>query len=250
MIAFPNDIIDNDFVPTYYPSTIYWENAQTINLTQNATNIDILVITAENTAIRNHGSIGGDVVLNYLPFGLINGSGLPFKSNAIIYAIKNGNDFKNFSISNNLEHYNIASLPSGNYEIIVNRLGYASDSKSVYLPNGANIDTIDFVLDTLNYIITNINTGTNIPDDFVLYQNYPNPFNPFTNIRFEIPKSSYVKIIVYDLLGREIRRLVDKNLGPGSYNISWEAVNLSTGVYFYKLVTEEFTDIKKMILIK
>lgn len=250
VIAFPNDIVDNDFVPTYYPSTIYWENAQTINLTQNTTNIDILVFTAENTAVRSLGSIGGDAILNYKPFGVINGNGLPFKSSAIIYAIKNGNEFKNFSISNTLEKYNIVSLSTGNYQIIINRLGYKSDSASVYLPSGVNLDTVDFTLDTLNYIVTNIVTNTNIPDEFVLYQNYPNPFNPVTSIRFDISKLSNVKITVYDMLGRELTGLIEKDLNAGSYAVKWNATSYPSGVYFYKLETEEYVDTKKMVLLK
>ena len=249
VIAFPNDIIENDFVPTYYPSTIYWENAITLNLTQNTTNIDILVFSAENPNMRSLGSIGGDVILNYLPFGLINGSGLPFKSNAIIYA-KIGNTFKNFSISSPLERYNISLLPPGNYKIIANRLGYASDSLTVTLPSGANIDTIDFVLDTLNHTITNININTNIPNDFALYQNYPNPFNPVTSIKFDIDQLSHVRIIIYDLLGRKLTKLFENDLRAGNYILNWNAVNYPSGVYFYRLETEEFIAIKKMILIK
>jgi len=250
VIAFPNDIVDNDFVPTYYPSTIYWENAITINLTQNTTNIDILVITVENIANRSLGSISGDVILNYKPFGVVNGNGLPFKSDAIVYAIKNGNEFKNFSISNTLEKYYISSIPSGNYTIIANRMGYESESLTVTLPVGVNIENVDFVLDTLNYIITNININTNISDDFALYQNYPNPFNPETSIRFDLSKLSNVKITLYDMLGRELTGLIEKNLSPGSYIVNWNAVNYPSGVYFYKLEAGEFTDIKKMVLIK
>ncbi|MBL7128205.1 MAG: T9SS type A sorting domain-containing protein [Ignavibacteria bacterium] len=250
VIAFPNDIIENDFVPTYYPSTIYWENALTINLTQNTTNIDILVFTAENTAVRNLGSIGDKVILNYLPPGIVNGSGLLFKSNAIIYAIKNGNEFKNFSISNRFEEYNITSLSPGNYKIIANRLGYTSDSTLVYLSSGVNLDTIDFVLEISNGLITNSQISSNIPEDFVLYQNYPNPFNPTTSIRFDLSKLSNVKITLYDVLGRELTGLIEKDLNAGSYVVNWNASNYPSGVYFYKLETEDFFDVKRMVLIK
>ena len=89
-----------------------------------------------------------------------------------------------------------------------------------------------------------------IPTSFNLYQNYPNPFNPLTNIQFDIPKASYVKIVVYDNLGRMVSKLIDENLIAGSYEVTWTAKNITSGLYFYKIETKEFTSVKKMILIK
>ncbi|MGH2576022.1 MAG: agmatine deiminase family protein [Ignavibacteria bacterium] len=92
--------------------------------------------------------------------------------------------------------------------------------------------------------------GNTIPGRYRLYQNYPNPFNPTTNINFDIPKSSFVKLVVYDILGREVTVLINENLNAGSYKYEWNASNLTSGVYFYKLQTEEFKDVRKIILIK
>jgi len=105
-------------------------------------------------------------------------------------------------------------------------------------------------LDTLNYIITNINPNINSPNSSVLYQNYPNPFNPVTNIKFSIGKLSNVKITIYDLLGRELTRLIENELRAGTYIINWNASNYPSGVYFYKLEAGEFTSVNKMVLIK
>jgi hypothetical protein len=77
-----------------------------------------------------------------------------------------------------------------------------------------------------------------IPKVFELYQNYPNPFNATTIIKFDIKKQSDVKVIVYDILGRYITVLTDQNLLPGSYRLSWNSSGVSSGVYFYELVTE------------
>ena len=82
-----------------------------------------------------------------------------------------------------------------------------------------------------------------------------NPFNPSIKIKFDIPKSSYVKLIVYDALGREIKTLVNGKLNAGRYEVSWPAPtgdgsSYPSGVYFYKLTTNEFSDIKKLILLK
>ncbi len=90
----------------------------------------------------------------------------------------------------------------------------------------------------------------NIPAKFELEQNFPNPFNPSTTIRFNIPKSSFVTLKVYDILGNEAAFLVNEELTGNSYEIKWDAVNYPSGVYFYKITAGEFTETKKMILVK
>ena len=92
--------------------------------------------------------------------------------------------------------------------------------------------------------------GTEIPRKFELYQNYPNPFNPSTNIRFDILKSSNVKIVVYDNLGRIVSELLNEKLSTGSYEVEWKASGHPSGIYFYKIITKEFSDVQKMILLK
>jgi hypothetical protein len=92
--------------------------------------------------------------------------------------------------------------------------------------------------------------GNIIPDKFKLNQNYPNPFNPATNIKFSIPKSGIVKLVVYDLLGKQVAELVNGQYSAGTYKVDFDAAGLSSGAYFYKIETDGFTDIKKMILVK
>ncbi|MCX6174235.1 MAG: fibronectin type III domain-containing protein [Ignavibacteriales bacterium] len=89
-----------------------------------------------------------------------------------------------------------------------------------------------------------------IPDEFQLYQNYPNPFNPTTTIRFAIPQQSKVKIIVYDVIGREVIKLVDSEKPPGYYESSFKAEYLPSGIYIYQIITDGFNQAKKMILLK
>jgi len=93
-------------------------------------------------------------------------------------------------------------------------------------------------------------TGTVAPAEFSLQQNYPNPFNPSTQIKFSMPQTSDVKVIVTDLLGREIATLVNDNLAAGNYSVNFNASDLSSGIYFYTLITDNFKQSKKMILIK
>jgi photosystem II stability/assembly factor-like uncharacterized protein len=88
------------------------------------------------------------------------------------------------------------------------------------------------------------------PKSFSLQQNYPNPFNPTTKIKYDLPKSGTVKLSIYDNLGREIRSIVNGFKNAGVYEINFDGSKLSTGVYFYRLTTSEFSETKRMLLIK
>lgn len=108
----------------------------------------------------------------------------------------------------------------------------------------------------LTYIDKTANT---YPKQYKLSQNYPNPFNPSTRIKFDVAASNLtlseakglmVKLVIYDILGHEITTLVNEKLKPGSYEVQWNASNFPSGVYFYSLKTESFTQTKRMVLIK
>jgi hypothetical protein len=92
--------------------------------------------------------------------------------------------------------------------------------------------------------------SSEVPDRFSLSQNYPNPFNPSTKIKFQIPKKGFVKLTVFNVLGKDIQVLVSRELSPGIYEVDFVGSDLPSGVYYYKLETEEFTQSKKMVLIK
>ena len=92
--------------------------------------------------------------------------------------------------------------------------------------------------------------STILPDQFRLLQNYPNPFNPSTKIRFDISKSSYIKLVVYDALGRVVAIPVNENLKAGVYEAEFDGGELSSGVYFNRIQAGEFVETKKMLLLK
>jgi len=94
------------------------------------------------------------------------------------------------------------------------------------------------------------NYQRNLPDQFLLYQNYPNPFNPTATIRYDLPKDAKVLIKVYDIIGREVRKLVDEFKKAGSYTVSFDGTNLASGIYFYRIEAGDFVQTKKMVLIK
>jgi photosystem II stability/assembly factor-like uncharacterized protein len=98
--------------------------------------------------------------------------------------------------------------------------------------------------------VVNVQTQTDIPQSYYLAQNYPNPFNPTTTIKYSIPHSSFASIKVYNDLGKEVAVLVDEEKPAGNFEVNFNAKNLSSGVYFYKLQAGSFVQAKKMILLK
>lgn len=108
---------------------------------------------------------------------------------------------------------------------------------------------IDYNGNFSNYDLNNsINIG--VPTKFALYQNFPNPFNSSTKIRFDICKQSNVKLILYDITGREITNLVNRKMDPDYYEVTWSSSNFSSGVYFLRIYAGDFIDTKKMVLVK
>lgn len=128
-----------------------------------------------------------------------------------------------------------------------------TEYKGIYLFHCHNLEHEDDGM-MLNFKIVDkigINEeGTGIPDKFNLYQNYPNPFNPVTNIKFDLPESGKISLKVYDRLGKKAAELINGYRSAGSYEINFDATGLSSGVYFYKLVTGKITATKRMLLIK
>jgi hypothetical protein len=95
-----------------------------------------------------------------------------------------------------------------------------------------------------------VSVPTNKTYQFELAQNYPNPFNPTTTIQFSIPETSFIELSVFDILGRKVAKLVEGKFEVGTHKVTFDATNLSSGIYFYKLKSEKFSAVKKMILMK
>ncbi|MCI0474226.1 MAG: T9SS type A sorting domain-containing protein, partial [Ignavibacteria bacterium] len=133
-----------------------------------------------------------------------------------------------------------------------------SGTGSYTSPDSTGNDTIitislkNAILQTARWIplVGISNNGAEIPAEWRLYQNYPNPFNPVTKIEFDVIKTGMVKIAVYDILGKEVEILANEVLQPGKYKTDFDASKLSSGVYFYRITANEFTDIKRMMVIK
>ena len=125
-------------------------------------------------------------------------------------------------------------------------------SNDATLGTSANPDASDPTWVQANILILNVEDGINnssIPTRFSLSQNYPNPFNPTTTIQYQIPELSFVKLKVYDVLGNEILTLVNEEKPAGNYKLNWNATNIPSGVYFYKIKAGSFVVTKKMVLL-
>ena len=108
----------------------------------------------------------------------------------------------------------------------------------------------------LNDVVTSVgNENARLPESYLLEQNYPNPFNPSTVINYQLPVYGRVELKIFDVLGREVSTLVNEEKSPGKYQVQWNGTNsfgnfVSSGIYFYRLTSGKFTEIKKMVLIK
>jgi hypothetical protein len=225
-------------VITYYPSTTYWQGATTLYPTGNLTNINIGAIRL--TATTNSNSVNGKVMrLTDAQIGNL--------KDAVLYA-KNGNTFVRCGVSDGNGVYHLPSLPAGSLKIICNRIGFTNDSAMVNVTSSSNIDSINFHLYRGSVGIKQISSV--VPSEYKLYQNYPNPFNPRTRIQYSVVSSKNVSLIVYDILGKEVETLVNEKQSPGVYEVTFNAGNLSSGIYFYTLISGDFKATKRFVLIK
>ncbi len=254
IIAFPDDELDGGldtgYVPTYYPSTISWASAGVIYAPGNLTNINISVIRENKNAVSGSlaANISGYVYLNIAPprpAGIL--TGFPFLKGSIVY-LKKDTSFVKFAVSNENEAYSLTGLEPGTYTLNVQRLGYETEIRTIVL-SSTNLDTVNFYLDTLS-VIGIVNINNNVPANFELGQNYPNPFNPETKIQFALKTAAFTELKVFDMLGREIKTLVNSDLKAGVYEVSLMAADLPSGAYFYRLKAADFVETKKMIILK
>lgn len=131
----------------------------------------------------------------------------------------------------------VSIMPNGSFMVSGWTWSYGQGSGDVYLIK-------------LSEALTGISGNNNIPTTTALSQNYPNPFNPNTQIKYQLSKAGIVKLKIYDALGKEIRTLVNEFKNAGNYEVQFDGSKLASGMYFYKIETESFSDVKKMVLIK
>ncbi|HMN47533.1 MAG TPA: lamin tail domain-containing protein [Ignavibacteriaceae bacterium] len=126
----------------------------------------------------------------------------------------------------------------------------ATTSYGRYPDGGPNKQIFTTITRGTSNVVTNVD-GNNITiNEYVLNQNYPNPFNPTTTISYQIGKQSFVSLKVYNLLGKEVATLINEVKSPGTFEVKFDGTNLSSGIYFYKLTSDNFNAVKKFTLMK
>ncbi|MBK8947222.1 MAG: T9SS type A sorting domain-containing protein [Ignavibacteriae bacterium] len=179
-------------------------------------------------------------------------------ANAFLKISNNDNDY-----SNNYGKYNLVLLSKGEFIVKIEGLDTSKIQWSINM-NGNQLDVGDSVkinVDTNQIVIVDFKApivlsykqgvySENLPKEYFLGQNYPNPFNPSTQFEFALPKKSNIKLKIFDALGNEIANLINESKPAGNYQGSFNAVGLPSGIYFYRLETEGFSETRKMLLIK
>lgn len=135
-------------------------------------------------------------------------------------------------------------IANGTVDTLLYRVGEVGITDTLW----GNIATAIMTLDTTATGIISEPSAT--PREYVLYQNYPNPFNPNTIIKYDVPRQSIVTLKVYDIIGREVATLVNEIKAAGTYQVSFQALKLSSGIYFYRFVSGNYVSAKKLVLIK
>ena len=135
---------------------------------------------------------------------------------------------------------------SGGDAKLFNYYNFTDAAKQVYMNEVARMAKLGKVQEPVSVAESN----SNIPETYTLEQNYPNPFNPTTTIKFALPKNSNVKLVVYDILGRVVTKLIDGNFTAGYHKVQFNASNFASGVYFYRIEADNFVNVKKLMLLK
>jgi hypothetical protein len=233
LIGTPNTEPEDDFVPTGYPDKIDPNQFVHVSVDGHISGIDIYVTripssrpNQELTTVR----------------GFVSNNGMPVKD-AIVYA-QSGDQYLGFGISNAKGEYSIINIPVGDYILVAHKIGSQSDNKSVTLGE-EGMDNLVFNVTPNKNLITTV-----APESFSLSQNFPNPFNPSTVINYSVSKDGFVSLKVYNNIGQQVAELMNGVQGAGEYNAVFNAAGLPSGIYFYKLEANGFTDTKKMILVK
>jgi hypothetical protein len=144
-------------------------------------------------------------------------------------------------------------LPRGSFFIFRDS---SVDKYDIALPDSAMGDSVAGLIFVGYYTdVKDLSEGRDLPDHYFLSQNYPNPFNPETNIEFSLPKNCHVKLVIYDILGRKVKTLLDENLSAGQKLISWDGKDengrdVASGIYFYMIKAGTFSDTKKLVLLR
>ncbi len=228
------------YVPQFYLNADTWEKATLVMVDTDVTGINA-VLTKSDTAFGS-GKITGSVHAS-------DGTAL---AGVLITAKSTFGLTVGWAITDGSGSYTINGIANGNLLLTASIPQYSSQQQNTtYNSNNGSGTTVENF--TMNKTVTSVQTekpGSNLPSRYVLENNYPNPFNPSTVIQFELPASSRVKLDIYNILGQKVAELVNSKLAAGHYSYKFNAADLASGVYLYRLQAGNFVSTKKMILSK
>ncbi|MBU1679960.1 MAG: T9SS type A sorting domain-containing protein [Bacteroidetes bacterium] len=193
----------------------------------------------------------------FMVWYIIDGHFIDFLKYVLVVRYK---DFQNhfgqeylLNINSDIDSIYSKKIPQMNYFALSPSL--TKDGKTLFFAvnyaDTTRIYSSKMLVDENGNIVGGIeNYDSNIPIKYYLSQNYPNPFNPATTIKYSVPTEAHVTLKIYDILGRDIATLINEQKRPGAYEVNFNASNLPSGVYFYRIETTNFSQIKKLILIK
>jgi len=236
--TYPRTSAMDVFYPSYHPCTFDFGSAAIINL------------GTDGLYAVNPGAVGKEIVERPSgPFAAIRGDlifpQLSSKSsgvqNTIISLYRGNNLVSSFSSVDN--KYNLSVKSDAEYKVMFSRPGYSTKSIIIHMPSAGDI------ISNVDFGFTPDMTSA-VADNYVLSQNYPNPFNPVTKINFSIPKEGIVTLKIFDMSGKEVANLLNEFKTAGSYDVNFNASNLSSGIYFYSLTVNGNTITKKLTLLK
>lgn len=239
-------ILSYDLLATV-PAGQHWSvGAATIRLTIAPNPSTSLTIHPDNPVINPNANL--TAALGYQPLKTIAASSTIISFNILTFNTSGFYIFNPGTYTLGKVRFNVVSTP------------FVSDSIKFRVPpltggTTVNDSTLSLVYPS-TFTVTNPLilegglTSTELPKEFKLYENYPNPFNPATSIKYDIANNSFVKLVVYDITGKEIETLVSDNLQAGRYEANWNGGNYSSGVYFARLEAGNYKHIIKMLMIK
>jgi len=233
---------ESGYMPTFYHEngiqTNMWQEATTLTLEDNSNLTGINFVLTELPLFTEH-----------LPtniFGVVRDEEELPLSDALISVYNPQNELVNYSVTDESGEFNVGGLEPGSYKVTCSAYGLLYEEKSEIEVNiDGNDPGLTFTVDEVVSVENN-----NTPVEFNLAQNYPNPFNPTTTISFTIKEQTSAELKVYDILGAEIKTIINDQFNPGNYQVNFDATDLPSGIYIYQLKTNRFIQSRKMLLMK
>ncbi len=248
VMALPLGSYAPSFYTAYDTVSNRWKRASKIEINGNSVDNINIYVKPLGASANGYAGITGNVTFSG---GNGNGQVNSSKSGAFVFALRDG-EIAGYAITNASGEYMINGLAPGSYSVSVDKAGYNESSVQTvtvgYDIQGSPMNgSASFVINSVLSVTVNAAVQ---PVNYSLEQNYPNPFNPSTSIRYSLPNNSTVSLKVYNMVGQEVATLINSYQTSGEYTVTFNAANLASGVYFYRLDAGSFNVAKKMLLLK